>query len=338
MVSDRAEEGAPPAAAGRGLGPPVAPDPVDPIDPADVDLSVDIAGIRMANPVMVASGTFGSGREYERLINVSKLGAIVCKGVSRAPREGNPPPRICETPSGMLNSIGLENPGVDAFVRDYLPYLAGLGIPVIVNVLGETVQEYVSVVQDLERHAGIDAYELNISCPNVAAGGMSFGCYPAAAEQVVGAVRRVSRRPLIAKLTPNVTDITEVASACAGAGANALSLINTIRGMAIDVRTRRPRLATVTGGLSGPAVRPVAVRMVHEVARAVDVPLIGMGGITCAEDALEFILAGATAVAVGTATFVEPRTAPAVIDGLARLLGEQGVSSVRDLVGAVEHG
>lgn len=303
--------------------------------PGDVDLSVELSGIRMSNPVMVASGTFGSGKEYSELVDVGRLGAIVCKGVSARPMEGNPPPRICETPSGMLNAIGLMNPGVSAFARDELPLLTGLSIPVIVNVIGETPGEYVSVIQELERHPGIDAYELNISCPNVAAGGISFGCHPSAAAQVVGAARKASRRPLIAKLTPNVTDITEIARACVDSGADALSLINTIKGMAIDVRSRRPKLANVTGGLSGPAIRPVAVRLVFEVARAVEVPIIGMGGIATAEDALEFILAGATAVAVGTASFVEPRTAEQVIDGLARLLAEQGVASVRELVGAV---
>jgi dihydroorotate dehydrogenase (NAD+) catalytic subunit len=308
------------------------------VRPTDVDLSVEVAGVKMANPVMVASGTFASGKEYSRLLDPSKLGAIVCKGVSLDPREGNPPPRICETPSGMLNSIGLQNPGVDAWARDDLPFLLGIGVPVIANVLGESVSEYVDVVKRLERHHGIAAYEINISCPNVAAGGISFGCGPASATQVMAAVRKATRRPLIAKLTPNVTDIVPIAQACVDAGTDAISLINTVRGMAIDVRTFRPKLAHVTGGLSGPAIRPLAVRMVFEVARAVKVPVIGMGGISTADDALEFLLAGATAVAVGTALFVDPKAPLAIVDGLARSLAALGKSSVKEVIGAVEVG
>lgn len=308
------------------------------VDPSAVDLSVELAGITMTNPVMVASGTFGSGKEYAELTDIGRLGAIVCKGVSAKAREGNPPPRIAETPSGMLNAIGLQNPGVTAFMHDDLPYLTGLGIPVIVNVLGESVGEYVSVIQELERHAGIAAFELNISCPNVDAGGMSFGSSPTAAAQVVSAARRATSRTLIAKLTPNVSDIAEIARACVDAGADVVSLINTVKGMAIDVRTRRPRLASVTGGLSGPAVRPIAVRMVFEVARAVTVPVIGMGGVTNAEDALELILAGATAVAVGTANFMDPQVTQRIIDQLPHLIAKQGAGSVRELIGAVELG
>lgn len=308
---------------------------MDLIDPKTVDLSVDIAGVRMANPVTVASGTFGSGSEYADLVDVSRLGAIVCKGVSLEPMEGNPPPRIAETPSGMLNAIGLQNPGVEAFITADLPEMREIQIPIIVNVLGETVAEYVEVIERLEREPGIAAYELNISCPNVAAGGIAFGCEPAAAAQVVGAARKVSRRPIIPKLTPNVADITEVARACADAGADALSLINTIKGMAIDISSRRPRLANVTGGLSGPAIKPVALRMVWEVHRAVGVPLIGMGGISNARDAVEFILAGASAVAVGTASFVDPSTAVGIVDALPALLAGLGASSVRELVGGL---
>lgn len=309
-----------------------------PIEPSAVDLSVTVAGTTWGNPVAVASGTFGSGREYSELVDVRRLGAIVTKGVSLAPMEGNPPPRIAETPAGMLNAIGLENPGVEAFAKEDLPFLVDLGIPVIVNVLGESVREYVQVAERLEKEAGIAAYELNVSCPNVAAGGIVFGCDPSGTSQVVGAVRRAVRRPVIAKLTPNVTDIVGIARAAADAGADALSLINTIKGMAIDTSTFRPRLANVTGGLSGPAIRPVAVRMVFEVAGAVDVPIIGMGGISSPEDALEFLIAGATAVAVGTANFVEPKVTSRIVDGLASLLAERGIGSVGEVIGAVDVG
>jgi dihydroorotate dehydrogenase (NAD+) catalytic subunit len=249
--------------------------------------------------------------------------------------EGNPPPRVAETASGMLNAIGLQNPGVEGFIRDDLPAMRELEIPVIVNVLGETVREYAQVVERLEREPGIAAYELNISCPNVAAGGIAFGCEPSAAAHLVAAVRTVSRRPIIPKLTPNVADIVAVARACVDAGADALSLINTIKGMAIDIESRRPILANVTGGLSGPAIKPVALRMVWEVHRAVDVPLIGMGGIANARDAVEFILAGASAVAVGTASFVDPSTAVGVVDALPQIVARLGASSVRELVGAL---
>lgn len=308
---------------------------VERIDPKSVDLSVEIAGIRMANPVTVASGTFGSGKEYADLVDVSRLGAIVCKGVSLAAMEGNPPPRVAETASGMLNAIGLQNPGVEAFIGDDLPGMRELEIPVIVNVLGDTVGEYVGVIERLEQEPGIAAYELNISCPNVVAGGIAFGCEPAAAAQVVGAVRKVSRRPIIPKLTPNAADIAGVARACVDAGADALSLINTIKGMAIDIESRRPMLANVTGGLSGPAIKPVALRMVWEVHRAVGVPLVGMGGIANARDAVEFILAGASAVAVGTASFVDPSTAVGIVDALPGLLARLGASSAREMVGAL---
>lgn len=308
---------------------------VEPIDPGRVDLSVDIAGIRMSNPITVASGTFGSGKEYARLVDVRRLGAIVTKGVSLEPMEGNPPPRIFETASGMLNAIGLQNPGVERFAKEELPGTLGLGIPIVVNVLGETVAQYVSVVERLDKEPGIAGYELNISCPNVVAGGMVFGCSEAGAAQVVGAVKKATGRPVIAKLTPNVTDIVSIARACVEAGADALSLINTLKGMAIDTMTFKPKLANVTGGLSGPAIKPVAVRMVFEVARAVEVPLIGMGGVASAEDALELMLAGATAVAVGTATFSDPSTATQVIDGLRAALAARGIASARDVVGAV---
>jgi dihydroorotate dehydrogenase (NAD+) catalytic subunit len=308
------------------------------VKPAEVDLSVAIGTLKLANPVIVASGTFGSGKEYSELLDLSRLGAIVCKGVSLSPMEGNEPPRICETPSGMLNSIGLQNPGADAWARDDLPFLRETGVPVIANVLGESVSEYVDVVKRLDRHSGIGAYEINISCPNVAAGGISFGCNASSASQVVSAVRKATKRLLVVKLTPNVTDIVPIARACEDAGADALSLINTVRGMAIDVDTFRPKLARVTGGLSGPAIKPIAVRMVWETARAVKVPVIGMGGISSADDALEFLLAGATAVAVGTAVFVDPSAPVRIIDGLRETLARLGKRSVDEVIGAVQTG
>jgi dihydroorotate dehydrogenase (NAD+) catalytic subunit len=300
-----------------------------------IDLSVEIAGLKLRNPVMPASGTFASGREFADFIELSRLGAVVTKGVSLEPWAGNESPRIAETASGMLNSIGLQNPGVEAFCTRDLAWLASQDVPVIVNVSGHTLEEYVAVVERLEAEPGVAAYEVNISCPNVDAGGMAFGtaCAPAAA--VTRAARSVTKRPLIVKLSPNVTDIAEIARAVEAEGADAVSLINTILGMAIDAETRRPKLARVVGGLSGPAVKPVALRMVWQVAQAVSVPVIGCGGVMTGEDAIEFLLAGATAVQIGTANFVDPTSAIRVVDGIAEYCVRHGVAHVRELVGAL---
>jgi dihydroorotate dehydrogenase (NAD+) catalytic subunit len=299
-----------------------------------VDLSVDIAGIRMASPVLVGSGTFASGREYADFVDLERLGAIVTKGVSLEPWEGNAPPRIAETASGMLNSIGLQNPGVEAFIADDVQWLADLDVPVIVNVSGHTAGEYAAVIERLEG-SGVAGYELNISCPNVDSGGMAFGTSCASAAEVVSTCRQVTERPLIVKLSPNVTDIVEIAESVVDAGADAVSLINTLLGMAIDVESQRPRLGRVVGGLSGPAIKPVALRMVWQVATAVEVPVIGMGGIMSAEDAVEFMLAGAAAVSVGTANFVDPVSTMRVTDGLADYCEARGMARAADLTGAL---
>lgn len=305
-----------------------------------VDLSVDLAGLQLRNPVITASGTFASGREFADFVDLASLGAIVTKGVSLEPWAGNASPRIAETASGMLNSIGLQNPGVEAFCAKDLAWLAknAPSTPVIVNVSGHSVAEYAAVVERLEREDAVAAYEINISCPNVDAGGMAFGTDCPSAEKVVSACRAKTRRPLIVKLSPNVTDIVAIAKAVEAAGADAVSLINTLLGMAIDAETFRPKLARVVGGLSGPAVKPVALRMVWQVANAVDVPVVGMGGIACATDAVEFMLAGATAVAVGTANFVDPTTTERVVDGLREFCTSRGLASARDLIGAMNSG
>jgi dihydroorotate dehydrogenase (NAD+) catalytic subunit len=300
-----------------------------------IDMTARIGSLELRNPVMTASGTFASGREYADFIELSRLGAVVTKGVSLEPWAGNDSPRIAETASGMLNSIGLQNPGIEAFCAKDLAWLATQDVPVIVNVSGHSVAEYARVVERLESESAVDAYEINISCPNVDEGGMAFGTDCASAAQVTSAVRAVTKRPVIVKLTPNVTDITEIARAVVGAGADAVSLINTLLGMAIDADTFRPKLARVVGGLSGPAIKPVALRMVWQVSRAVDVPVIGMGGIMDATDAVEFMLAGATAVAVGTANFVDPTACVRVVDGLAEFCRERGIGAVRELTGGL---
>ena len=301
-----------------------------------VDLGVEIAGLRLRNPVMTASGTFASGREYADFVDLSRLGAVVTKGVSAAPWGGNDSPRVAETFGGMLNSIGLQNPGVEVFCSGDLAWLGGQDVPVVVNVSGHTIEQYVRVVERLEREPGVAAYEVNISCPNVDEGGMAFGtsCAPAAA--VTAAVRAATKRPLIVKLSPNVTDITDIARAVEDSGADALSLVNTLLGMAIDAETRRPKLARVVGGLSGPAIKPVALRMVWQVANAVGVPVIGVGGIMTGEDAVEFLLAGAAAIQVGTANFVDPTSTMRVLDGLTEYCVRHGVGRVSDLTGALE--
>ncbi len=300
-----------------------------------VDESVVLAGVRMKNPVVVASGTFGFGREYGRFYDLSELGGICCKGLTLCRREGNPPPRIAETPMGILNSVGLQNPGVDAFIAEELPELRKHDLAVIANISGNTPEEYGVMCEKLSA-AGVDMIEVNISCPNVKAGGLAYGTKPELAAEVTAVAKaHAGRVPVMVKLSPNVTDITEIARAVADAGADALSLINTLRGMCIDVRTRRPILRMNTGGLSGPAVLPVAVRMVWEVAQAVKLPILGMGGVAKGEDAAQLLLAGASAVAVGTACFDDPYAPIKVRDGLASLAERQGLSKVSDFTGSV---
>lgn len=313
---------------------PAFPEPLRPA-PTDVAMAVDLGGLAMKNPVTVASGTFAAGREYSDFVDVSCLGAVTTKGVSLNGWEGNACPRIAETPSGMLNSIGLQNPGVEHLKEVDLPWLAERKATVIVNVSGHSFEEYVQVIEALEE-APVDAYEVNISCPNVDAGGMTIGTDPESVEEVVSRCRAATKRPLIVKLTPNVTDVSEIARAAEAAGADAISLINTILGMAVDAEKRKPQLARVVGGLSGPAVKPVALRMVWECSRAVKVPILGMGGITDGTDAVEFLLAGATAVAVGTANFMDPASTVKVIDGIADYCARHGVRDVNELIGALE--
>ena len=300
-----------------------------------VNLAVNLGGLTMKNPVTTASGTFAAGMEYSDFVDVSALGAVTTKGVSLNGWEGNASPRIAEVPSGMLNSIGLQNPGVAHLKSEELPWLREQGATTIVNVSGHSFDEYVQVIEALE-DAPVDAYEVNISCPNVDAGGMTLGTHVPSVEKVVSLCREATSRPLIVKLTPNVTDITEIARAAEASGADAISLINTLLGMAIDVKRRRPVLARVVGGFSGPAVKPVALRMVWQCSKAVSVPILGMGGVTTGTDAVEFMLAGATAVAVGTANFMNPQATVDVIDGIIDSCEEQGVNDVNDLIGALE--
>jgi len=304
--------------------------------PARPDMRVTLGRLALENPVMVASGTFGWAHEYQGLVRLDALGAVVTKGVSLAPRLGNPQPRIAETPAGMLNSIGLQNPGLEAFVAEKMPFLRGLRTAVVVNILGDTVEEYARLAAALDGVDGVDALEVNISCPNVRAGGIAFGSDAGAAAEVAAAVRAATRLPVLVKLSPNVTDLVAIASRVAAAGVDGLVLINTLRGMAIDVWTGRPRLGNAIGGLSGPAIRPVAVRAVFEVSRAVEVPVVGCGGITGWADAAEHVRAGATAVQVGSATFRDPAAALGVLEGLERFLGELGLGSCRELVGTVQ--
>jgi dihydroorotate dehydrogenase (NAD+) catalytic subunit len=282
---------------------------------------------------MIAAGIAGYGTEYSELTDIQKLGAIVCKGTTLMPKEGNAQPRLVETAGGLLNSVGLENIGVDALIREKAPVWAGWRVPVIVNVAGETVDEYVAVTSKLEGVPGISGIELNISCPNVSAGGMGFGVDPKVAGRVTSAVKAATTLPLIVKLSPNVTDIKEIASAVEEAGADAISLINTLRGMAIDIDQRKPRLGNIVGGLSGPAIKPVALYMVFEAARVVRIPVIGCGGIACAEDALEFIMAGATAVQIGTASLTNPQLGLNVLEGIESFMRQNGVQSLTELIG-----
>jgi dihydroorotate dehydrogenase (NAD+) catalytic subunit len=295
-----------------------------------VDLAVDAGGLRLRGPVIAASGTFGYGTEVP-LLERRALGALVSKGIFLRPRAGNPPPRIVETPAGMLNAIGLQGPGVDALVRDYCPLWASWDFPVLVNINGESADEYGELTARLDGVPGVAGFEINVSCPNVEQGGMYFGNDPRAAAEVTAAVRRRTKLPVWVKLTPMVSDIAVIARACETAGADALSAINTLVGMSIDLHTRKPRLAFRTGGLSGPAIRPLAVHLAHQAARAVRIPVIGVGGIVTAEDALEFLVAGCAAVQVGTATFADPHAIARVHDGIAGHLAGQGLSSLAEL-------
>lgn len=300
-----------------------------------MNTKINLAGVEFKNPVMTASGTFGSGMEYSEFVDLNKLGAVVTKGVANVPWPGNPTPRIAETYGGMINAIGLQNPGIDVFCERDIPFLKKYDTKIIVNVCGKSERDYVEVV---ERLAGepVDMLEINISCPNVKEGGIAFGQNAANIEHITKAIKKVAKQPVIMKLSPNVTDITEMAKAAEAGGADVLSLINTITGMKIDINRQTFAVANKTGGLSGPAVKPVAVRMVYQVANAVKIPIIGMGGIATAEDALEFILAGATAVSIGTANFHNPRTTLEVIEGIEKYMVNKGVSDINDLIGIVK--
>lgn len=301
-----------------------------------VQLSTKIGSLELKNPVMTASGTFGYGTEYADFMDISRLGAIIVKGTTLNPRQGNPYPRMAETPSGMLNAVGLQNKGVDYFVDHIYPEVQKIGTAIIVNVSGSCIDDYVQTAGIINTLDAIPAIELNISCPNVKQGGMAFGVNPESAAQVVSAVRKAYDKTLIVKLSPNVTDITEIARAVEDAGADSVSLINTMLGMAIDAEKRRPILSTITGGMSGPAVKPVALRMVWQTAKAVKIPVIGLGGICSATDAIEFLLAGASAIQIGTANFIDPSISEKVIDGIADYLQRHNFSSVQDIIGALQ--
>lgn len=318
-MTARASESPPPGAGAAGLP----------------DLRTALGPLALQNPILSASGTFGYGPEVERFFDPGRLGAIVGKSITLEPREGNPPPRMAETPAGMLNSIGLQNPGLKRFCAELLPRMRAYGAPVIVNIAGKREADYAALAERLDAEPGVAALELNLSCPNVSEGGLSFSIQPAAAERLVRAVRERTRLPVFAKLTPNVTDIRVVARACEAGGAHAITAINTLLGMQIDWRRRRPVLATGAGGLSGPAIRPVAVRMVFDVSRAVGIPVIGAGGVATAEDVLEMVCAGASAVQIGTATFADPWAIPRALDALPHLLAEAGVARLADLIGSV---
>ncbi len=298
-------------------------------------MAVTIGKLRMANPVMVASGCFGYGEEISKFYPLNRLGAVTVKGTTLEPREGNPTVRMAETPSGMLNAIGLQNVGVEKFLSEKMPFLRKAGVPVVVNINGRTVDEYAELAKKLEGQPGIGALEINISCPNVKEGGIEFGSKPEAAARVVSAVRKATTHILITKLSPNVTSVQEIAKACVDAGTDALSAINTVVGMAIDAKTRKPILKTVTGGLSGPAVKPIGLRVVYQIRQVVKVPIVGMGGIVTGEDAVEYLLAGATAVAVGTANYLKPDAALNVVDGIKNYMIENGVKDIQELIGAL---
>lgn len=300
------------------------------------DLSVNIGEIRFKNPILTASGTFGYGEEYSKLIDLNKLGGMVTKSITLKPKEGHPPARTCETSSGMLNCIGLENVGVDRFVKEKLPFLKKFKTKIVVNVAGSTVGEYVKVVEKLNESCGIDLLEINISCPNVKEGGMIFGCDAKIAYDCVKKIKEKSKFPIMVKLSPNVKDITEIALAVEEAGADAISLINTLIGMAIDLEKRKPILSNITGGLSGPAIKPVALAMVYKVAQKVKIPIVGIGGILDYKDAIEFILAGASLIQIGTANFVDPQSSIKIIGGMERYCQENGIKSIKSLVGKLD--
>ena len=304
-----------------------------------MNLTVQLApqnkkGLKLVNPVMTASGTFGYGMEYEHLFDIQKLGAIVCKGTAHEPWEGNPQPRIAETDNGMLNSIGLQGIGVDALIKEKTPVWAAWQVPVIVNIVGRTIEDYTEVARKLDKVPGVAGLELNISCPNVKAGGAEFGASPETAAKVTAAVRKATSLPIIVKLTPNTGEIVRIAQAAAAAGADALCLINTVKGMAINIKTRKPLLGNTYGGLSGPMIKPVALYMIFEVSKTVDIPIVGCGGITNAEDAIEFFMAGATAIEVGTASFMNPRAPMDVLEGIEKYLRENKIEDLRELIGA----
>ena len=301
-----------------------------------MNTKVNLAGVELKNPVMVASGTFGSGAEYSEFVDLNRLGAVVTKGVASVPWPGNPAPRIAETASGMLNAIGLQNPGIDLFSKRDLPFLEKFDTKVIVNVCGHSTEEYLDVVERLADEPRVDMLEINISCPNVKEGGIAFGQNPNAAEEITKAVKKYAKQPIIMKLSPNVTSISEMAKAVEAGGADAVSLINTLTGMKIDVNKKAFVLANKTGGVSGPAIHPIAVRMVYEAANVVSVPVIGMGGIASAEDAIEMILAGASAVSVGTANFFDPAVTMKIVDGIESYMKQHGFESVADMVGIVK--
>ncbi|MBR6019806.1 MAG: dihydroorotate dehydrogenase [Lachnospiraceae bacterium] len=300
-----------------------------------MNTSVNLAGVILKNPVLTASGTFGSGMEYSEFVNLSRLGGVVTKGVAITPWEGNPTPRVAETASGMLNAIGLQNPGLDVFCARDLPFLSKFDTKIVVNVCGHSEEEYVAAVERLAE-TNADLLEINISCPNVKAGGIAFGTNASKIEEITKAIKRVARQPIIMKLSPNVTDITEMALAAQNGGADSVSLINTITGMKIDINRRTFALANKTGGLSGPAIKPVAVRMVYQVAQKVSIPILGMGGIASADDALEFLMAGATAVSVGTANFHNPRVTEEIVDGIEAYMKRYGVEDISELIGCVK--
>jgi len=297
------------------------------------NLTTSLGKLTLKNPVLVASGTFGYGLEYQQIVGLEKLGALVLKTITLKPREGNPPPRIWETPSGILNAIGLQNVGIDNFLDVKLPLLKKYDVPIIINIAGESIDEYVELANRFDGFKEIAAIELNVSCPNVKKGGMRFGEDREAVAELVRAVRKATKKVLITKLTPNVTDISAIARSAEGAGSDVLSLVNTFLGMAIDTNSRRPRLAYITGGLSGPAIRPIAVRMVWQVAKVVKIPIIGMGGITSLENALEFIIAGASAISIGTANFVNPNTPVEIIEGLTRYMEKKNIKDLSEIRG-----
>jgi len=299
------------------------------------NMTVDIGGLLLKNPVMTASGTFGYGEEYTPYLDLERLGAIIVKGLSLNPKEGNYPPRIIETASGMLNAIGLENVGVRTFIEEKLPSLKGLNVPIIANIFGETVEEYMKVAEILSEAGGVSGLEINISCPNIKKGGIDFGTDPDLAFEVTSSVKNATSLPVIAKLTPNVTDIRLIAKSVVDAGADAVSLINTLKGMSVDIEKRIPHLRNITGGLSGPAVKPVALRMVWEVAQSISAPVIGLGGIMNAEDALEFLIAGAKAIQVGTANFIDPNATMNVLEGIERYMEEKEIDNIDDLTGSL---